>query len=294
MSKSGEYEDKPFIAELYDYVPFYSERADVDFYVSFAKAGGGRVLELGCGTGRILIPTAAAECEITGLDFSVHMLAKCRQKLKSHPQEVQKHVQLVHCKMAEFNLNDTFSLMTAPFRSFQHLLSVEEQLTCLKCANHHLRLGGMFVFDVSHVHLRFVRSDDYAKEMEDFSNIELPEGKKMRRTHRIVASYLTEQYNEVELIYYVTYPNGQVNKLVQAFPFRYFFRYEIEHLLARCGFKVIDMFGNFDQSPLKYDSPEMIFVAEKVKTLKDCENGYLSAERLKKQDSLSGTNSSSS
>jgi hypothetical protein len=51
--------------------------------------------------------------------------------------------------------------------------------------------------------------------------------------------------------------------LVYAFPYRYFFRYEVEHLLVRCGFRVVELFGNFDKSPLVDDSPEMIFVAEK-------------------------------
>jgi hypothetical protein len=47
-----------------------------------------------------------------------------------------------------------------------------------------------------------------------------------------------------------------------AFPFRYFFRYEVEHLLARSGFTVKETFGNFDRSPLRDSSPEMIFVAQ--------------------------------
>lgn len=60
--------------------------------MTLARAGSGRVLELGCGTGRILIPTAVAGCEIIGLSVSVHMLAKCRQKLDSQTQAVQKNV----------------------------------------------------------------------------------------------------------------------------------------------------------------------------------------------------------
>jgi hypothetical protein len=45
---------------------------------------------------------------------------------------------------------------------------------------------------------------------------------------------------------------------------RYFYRYEIEHLLARAGFRIVELFGDYDQSPLANDSPEMIFVAERV------------------------------
>jgi hypothetical protein len=65
------------------------------------------------------------------------------------------------------------------------------------------------------------------------------------------------------LIYYVSHPDGRIERLVQAFPFRYVFRYEMEHLLDLCGFKVVDLFGNFDKSAYSNDSPEMIFVAAK-------------------------------
>jgi hypothetical protein len=85
----------------------------------------------------------------------------------------------------------------------------------------------------------------------------------LKRTHRLAALHRAEQYNDIEMIHYVTHPDGHTERLVQAFPFRYFFRYEVEHLLARCGLKVIELFGSFDRSPLEDNSPEMIFVAEK-------------------------------
>ena len=55
-------------AEFYDHIVPYRERRDVDFFVEMAKETGGPVLEVGCGTGRVLIPTARAGVEITGLD----------------------------------------------------------------------------------------------------------------------------------------------------------------------------------------------------------------------------------
>ena len=132
MSRFGGYEDLAFVAELYDFDPFYAERPDVDFYVDLAGSAEGKVLELGCGTGRILIPTAAAGCEIVGLDISNPMLAKCREKLQRQPKKVQKRVRLAQGDMSSFDLKETFALVTAPFRSFQHLISVEEQISCLR------------------------------------------------------------------------------------------------------------------------------------------------------------------
>jgi hypothetical protein len=64
------------------------------------------------------------------------------------------------------------------------------------------------------------------------------------------------------MVFEVTSPDGQVERNLFAFTFRYFFRYEVEHLLARSGFKVTELSGDFDGSALNNESPEMIFVAE--------------------------------
>jgi hypothetical protein len=80
---------------------------------------------------------------------------------------------------------------------------------------------------------------------------------------RIADFHPSQQYNGIEMIYYVSYPDGRSERLVQAFPMRYFFRYEVEHLLNLCGFKIAELFGDYDSSKFSDDSPEMIFVAEK-------------------------------
>jgi hypothetical protein len=89
-------------------------------------------------------------------------------------------------------------------------------------------------------------------------------------THRFLATNLTEQYGDIEFIYCLTHPNGKEEGSIQAFQFRRFFRYEVEHLLARCRYGVIQVFGNFDESPLGDNFPEIILVAEKEKEFSRC------------------------
>lgn len=264
MSRSGGYDSNPLLAELYDFTPPYLGRPDLAFYLQCSSSAGGKILELGCGTGRILIPTAAAGSEIVGLDGSLHMLTRCRDRLQGQPRDVQNRARLICGDMTDFELKETFSLITAPFRPFQHLLSVSDQLACLACVNRHLPVGGTFVFDVFQVDAQRISNATCTEEQEEFSDVELPDGRRMRRSHRIAAFHRAEQYNDIQLIYYVTYPDGKALRLVHEFPFRYFFRYEVEHLLARCGFRVANLYGNFDRSPLMNSSPEMIFVAEKT------------------------------
>ncbi|MFQ6041952.1 MAG: class I SAM-dependent methyltransferase [Candidatus Poribacteria bacterium] len=269
MSKFGGYEDQSFIAELYDFIPGYAKRPDLGFYLEFSRSAGGKILELGCGTGRILIPTAVAGCRIVGLDISEYMLARCLAKLQRQPKEVAERARVIQGNMTNFELNETFSLITTPFRTFQHLISVSDQLACLRRANRHLTMGGKLILDLFQTNPRRMFDPVYTKESEDFPEVELPDGRKFRRTHRVVAFHRAEQYNDIEMNYYVTYPDGRTERLVQFFPFRYFFRYEVEHLLARCGFRVAELFGDFDKSPLVDASPEMIFVAEKCENIVD-------------------------
>jgi SAM-dependent methyltransferase len=262
-SQYGGYEDQAFVAGLYDYVPDYAGRPDLGFYLGYAQAAEGKILELGCGTGRLLIPIAAAGYEVVGLDLSEHMLARCREKLQRQPADVRVRAQVVQGDMTAFGLGETYALITVPFRAFQHLLSMNEQLACLRCACDHLDPGGRLILDLFQVNLRYLVDPASKEEQEDFAGVALPDGRTFRRTHRIAAWHRAEQYNDVELIYYVTRPDGATERLVQAFPFRYFFRYEVEHLLARCGYCVAELFGDFDQQALGDDSPEMVFVAER-------------------------------
>ena len=260
MSRFGGYEDQAFLADYYDFV---TPQRDVKFYVDYSRATRGMTLELACGTGRILIPTTAAGCQIVGLDHSEYMLARCREKLRKQPQEVQDRVRLVHTNMVAFDLGQTFSLITIPARSFQHLLGVDEQMSCLRCVHNHCELQAKLILEVFQVKPQMTYDPKYARESEGIPETKLPDGTKLRRTNRIAAFHRAQQYNDVEIVYYVTHPGGQTERLVQAFPFRYFFRCEMEHLLARCGFRVVEIFGDFDKSPLTDDSREMIFVAEK-------------------------------
>ncbi len=262
MSRQGVYQYEPFLSEYYDLVPAYAERADLDFYVEAARLSTGKTLELGCGTGRILIPTAVAGCEILGLDISEHMLSACRLKLQQQPKSVQERASLLLCDMTDFDLDEKFGLITTPFRSFQHLISVQDQLACLNCIARHLAPGGKFILELFQTDPRRINDPVYLNKVEDTPEFELPDGRKMRRANRVVAFHRTEQYNDVELIFFITHPDGQTERMVQSFPFRYFFRYEVEHLLARAGLEIIDLFGDFDKSPLTDDSPEMIVVAE--------------------------------
>ena len=246
MNTAGGYE-REFVAEFYDHFRDYAQRQDVAFYVGLAKESGGPVLELGCGTGRVLIPTARAGIQITGLDLSEHMLDICRQKLGQEAPDVQARVQLAHADIRGFDMGRRFRLSTIPFRPFQHLVTVEEQLACLSCVHRHLEPGGRLALDVFNPRLsRLVAEQEEHDEGPPFL---MPDGRSVVRKSQNASIDLKNQIINVELTYYITHADGRQERFVHAFLFRYFFRYEMEHLLARAGFEVEALYSDFDRSP---------------------------------------------
>ena len=152
------------IADLYDDVPEYRSRRDVGFFVRHAQRQGGPVLELGCGTGRVLIPTARAGIEIVGLDASPRMLEICRARIEREPADVSARARVVEGDMRTFELGRQFALVTLPFRPFQHLATVPEQLACLTTIRRHLCPGGRVIVDLFNPSLEaLVRNDEAAR-----------------------------------------------------------------------------------------------------------------------------------
>ena len=236
-------------ATFYDHIVPYLERSDIAFYVEAAKRSGGPVLEVGCGTGRVLVPTAEAGIEIVGVDPSEAMLAVCRRRLLELPEADRSRARLVRGDMRNLDLSASFPLVTVPFRPFQHLLTVDDQLRCLERLRRHVDDGGQFILDVFNPGLHYLAADNIGVEIGEEPEFTMPDGSRVVRTYRTTSRDLFNQIIEVELIYYVTHTDGREERLVDAFPLRYLFRFELEHLLARSGFRLERMYGGFDGTP---------------------------------------------
>ncbi len=261
----GSFDKYAIVSEFYDYVASYRRRQDVPFFVEFARQSGGPVLEIGCGTGRVLIPTARAGIEIVGLDMSESMLSICREKLSREPEEVRAKAQLVQGDMRQFQLSREFALITTPFRPFQHLLTVEDQLSCLACVRRHLRDDGKFVLDVFNPDLKRLTDDKYLTEWEEEPEFTMPDGRKVIWQNHVISRDPINQILDVELAHRIRYPDGHEERPSQRLRLRYFFRFEAEHLLVRSGLRIEHLYGDFDKSPFDSEHPkELIFVARKM------------------------------
>ena len=251
-----------FIADYYDESPIVRQRTqDVTFYRDAAREFGDPVLELGCGTGRITMALAQTGKRVTGLDLSERMLEGAAKKRAALNKEERERVHLVQADMIQFDLGEKFQLIIIPFRPFQHLLEVRDQVACLERCRNHLRPGGRLILDVFQTDAERMHDPVHMRE-SPLIEYKTSDGRQVRISERVAAFHRAEQRNNVEMVYTIEHPGGKKERLVFAWPLRYFFRYEVEHLLARCGFRVSAEYGDFDRTPIRDNSPEMIFVAE--------------------------------
>jgi SAM-dependent methyltransferase len=249
------------LAEIYDAV--YAGRDDHAFWAALAPDDGA-ILELACGTGRVLLPLARAGHEIVGLDLSAQMLARCRAALAGEAGAVRRRVELVQADMTSFDLSRRFALVTSPFRGFQHLTSVERQLACLGRCHAHLRPGGRLVLDLFNPDPSLLYEHGGSDGEDAAETLTWTGGRTIRWWGRVTGYHRADQLNQCEMTYEITTADGAIRRVTERFPLRYLFRTEVEHLLARSGFAVVALYGDYDRSSYGDDSPELIVVATPV------------------------------
>ncbi len=251
MSTTESYE---YTARYYDaaYAELTAQRADTKFYFDLAKETGGPVLELGCGTGRTLLPIARAGLESVGLDLSPAMLAQFRAKPGG------ESVKLVNDRMETFDLGgQLFRLVFSAFRAFQHLDTAEQQLACLARVRAHLAPGGVFAFDTFNPTLERMALAIEPEALDlDFKF----EGRRVRRYVGATRDRAT-QLISITMRYVEELSGGAEKESIVKMSMRWFWRYELEHLLHRAGFTDVTIYGDFDRRPIARDTPSFVVVA---------------------------------
>jgi SAM-dependent methyltransferase len=231
---------------------YAARRADAAFYRVLARQTGGPVLEVGCGTGRVLLPIARDGLACVGLDASPMMLDVLRA---SDPPPT---LRLVTASMQDFDLGpERFRLIFSAFRPLQHLYTVEDQLACLACVRRHLAPDGLFAFDVFQPDLaRLACAEEPEYEESRFSE---GDDEIVRLTS--VRRDLATQTQEITMRFERRRGGEVLGDEVERFRMRWYHRYEVEHLLARAGFAIVALYGDFDRRPFDRDAREMIFIA---------------------------------
>ena len=244
------------IAPYYD-IEHQQFNEDLDMYRDFAALSTGPLLELACGSGRLLIPLALDGYTITGVDTSAKMLSLARERVQQ--ANLTSRVTLVQQDMSALQLSQKFSFAFVALGSFAHLTSRKTQQQALVAIRKHLTTGGTFIVDISNGDARY---------MENLSGQLLHQGTWRRDdgtilTHLVSpASSQTSHLLELTHFYDQHQQHGPVNRTVITTHLYLFERTEMELLLEQAGFVIKDVYGDHNLGPFTLESQRMIVIAE--------------------------------
>ncbi|HXU69600.1 MAG TPA: class I SAM-dependent methyltransferase [Polyangia bacterium] len=245
---SEHYED----ASLYDH-EYKRRRDDVRWYQALAKKElkrGSDILELGCGSGRTLIPLARDGWRVTGVDNSATMLDRCRERLARF-RDVR--VELVRADFRSLALRRRFPLVICPFNAFMHLYSRQDVERFLEVVRAHLQPGGLFAFDVMNPDLAWLSRDPNRRWAR--TRFRHPRTGKLTY-YSTSLSYDAALQIAFMRIYYEPAGGGRTRTI--RLTHRQFFPLELEALLHYNGFSVEAHEGGFDGAPLVPESEEQV------------------------------------
>lgn len=235
-------------AEFYD-LEFADREHEIPFFLKQAKEVGGPVLEVGCGTGRITLPIARAGIEIAGLDISRPMLRRARQKAKA----ARLAISLLEQDCRQIKAGRKYALIFSATNAMQHLLDLDSVNAFLTSAKRALRPGGTLILDVFNPNpaklARTAATRYLHKTIRDAAGGEI----------RVEA---TTQYNAAEQILRLTLYYLRKGKLTRTkkVNLRCFYPEELSAICHFNGLKVVQRFGNYDETPFVSDSPKQILV----------------------------------
>ena len=231
---------------------------DIPFYVARAKEARGAVLEVGCGTGRILLPTLQAGVDIDGIDIHPGMIAVLQRKAAALGLTPRVAV----ADMRDFTMPRRYALITIPFRAFMHLLTAADQIAALRCLREHLEPGGALLLNLFYpAFARMVEPDGEPRLEREFTHPE---------TGLPIAMYTTARRDRVNQLLEVDREVIESDARGYAatthrdhFRLRWIWKPEMELLLGAAGFTRWDVRGGFDGRPLEKDTDEMVWTAWK-------------------------------
>jgi ubiquinone/menaquinone biosynthesis C-methylase UbiE len=235
------------VADWYDDF-LIDDYLDVVLYTSLVREHGGPALELACGTGRLLLALHNDSVEADGVDISAEMLGRCRSKAAAAGFSPR----LECAPMQEFSMGRLYRSVLVAGGSFQLLTEAEDIESCLHGIREHLHPGGRVFLDVdvsqpaSHSDWKIGRTAVRGDETLVYMSTNTYDGVTRRNT--------------IQTRYELLRGNRIVKKVNDTIVMRVFDREEMEMLLTKAGFTIIDVRSVrlFDAHP-----SSVLFIAER-------------------------------
>lgn len=249
-------------ADLYDH-EYRRRRDDVAWYRALAAralGGPGRILELGCGSGRVTLPLAREGHHVVAVDAAPTMLAALERRLERAGAAIRSRVRPVEADLRDVAVGGRFPLVLAAFNVLEHLYTRAELAACLARVAAHLAPGGRFAFDVQLPDPAWLARDPRRRWAR--TRFRHP------RTGVAMIYSTSHDYDPVSQIalirLYYARADGTGRERVVHLSQRKYFPAELEALLAASGFRLVERHGDFVGGPLQAGSESQVVVCERV------------------------------
>jgi len=253
---------------MYDLIARYYDLShdqlidDIPFLLSQAAETGGPVLEVGCGSGRLLVPLARAGYDAIGLDNSPEMMARAGIRVSAQPPDVRERIRFIHADVTALDLSaqNEFGLIFFGNNTFMHLDEAGAG-AALKRLRPLLRPGGRLLIDVMNPMILATAGDDPDFVLED-TLVDAGAGRTVRQ-YTAYESISAEQIVDVSWMYELEdAPAGSAEAMTKArLRYHYFYPHQYDLLLGLTGFRLAALFGDYDGSPFDEESDRLILVA---------------------------------
>jgi SAM-dependent methyltransferase len=244
--------------ELYDH-EYRRRRADVNWYREIAREHGGPVLELGCGSGRVLTALCRDGHQVVGVDRMPEMLARANARVARLSRAARERATLIRADFRAVALKRRFPLVICPFNAFQHLYERQDVEAFLRRVAAHLAPGGHFVFDVLMPDMVWLTRDPtkhWAKTRFKHPVTRRPLLYSTNQTYDPVRqiAFIRIFYEPLDL------PPERRRTHVVRLAHRHFFPSEIEDLLHYNGFAIEARFGGFHGEPMGPEAESQVLI----------------------------------
>ncbi len=253
----NELDEYEVMAKYYD-VWYEDFTEDINFYRALAERTGGPILELMCGTGRVMVPLADAGFEVTGVDQSSAMLDILSTKVELIGGKVERNIDVIESDIRSFKTDTRFRLAFVPFNSFLHLLTHKDQIDALKNIAAHMVEDG--VLSISVFNPRLDRPENLVRHR----------GTKVTSKGEIISKFEAQTFDigrmttTVHFFYDISRQDREFRRVTTSMTIKLMTYGEMVEILDYCGFAVEAVYGDYSFSPYRKNSELMAFVARKL------------------------------
>ncbi len=235
--------------------------ADLALFSELAEDTDGLILDVGCGTGRVMFHLATEGHRVHGIDRSPEMLARGRRKQAQRP-DLRERCTLIEGDILTDALPAKYALILMPYNTFMHLHEDGQQQQALHQMAAALDEEGTLVIDIPNAGEAFATQDDGSLTLE--RSFTEPESGHLVMQQSVSRIDRTTQLQYISWIYDEIDEQSVVHRTVAPLILRYTFPLEMDLMLAAASLQRVERYGDYDGSPFEGECPRMIIVAQKT------------------------------